>query len=255
MKNIHPQKQLGLAIACALAFGLLSTGAHAQAPALAPVGERPLVTTTANQVWMSGFGLCWHSAIGIPPVSTAECDPNYRVAVQSVEPVRPAVVVADPPAPRAAPAPAPVAARPAVIALVTPAPAVMPVVVKVTLDVDTLFDFDKSTLRPEGRSTLDDFVAKLVGLDLESIMAIGHADRLGSDQYNQALSEKRAEAVKTYLIGKGVQSNRVYTEGKGETQPVMASSACVGGQTAKVIACLQADRRVDVEVIATRTTR
>ncbi len=84
------------------------------------------------------------------------------------------------------------------------------------------------------------------------ITAVGHADRFGSDSYNQSLSERRAMAVKTYLMGKGIADNRIYAEGKGEKQPVTRADECKGGKTAKVIACLQPDRRVEIEVIGTR---
>jgi OOP family OmpA-OmpF porin len=130
-----------------------------------------------------------------------------------------------------------------------------PVVEKVTLDADALFDFDKAVLRPEGRSALDGFVDGLRGVDLQAITAIGHTDRLGSEGYNQTLSKRRAEAVKSYLVAKGIQSDRVRTEGMGETQPVTKAGECPAGESAQVIACLQPDRRVDVEMIGSRTTQ
>jgi OOP family OmpA-OmpF porin len=125
----------------------------------------------------------------------------------------------------------------------------------VTLDADALFDFDKAVLRPAGRAALDDFVGKIKGIDPEMIMAVGHTDRFGSAAYNQRLSEQRVEAVKTYLVGKGIETNRIRTEGKGETQPVTKAGACDGSESAKMIACLQPDRRVEVEVVGTRIAR
>ena len=126
---------------------------------------------------------------------------------------------------------------------------------KLTLDADTLFDFDKATLRPAGRDTLDTFVSKLRDISPETIMTIGHADRIGTDRYNQRLSERRVATVKAYMVSKGVEANRVYTEGKGETQPVTKAGDCLGPKSAKVIACLQPDRRVDIEVIGTKVAR
>jgi OOP family OmpA-OmpF porin len=106
-----------------------------------------------------------------------------------------------------------------------------------------LFDFDKSVIKPEGRSKLDDLAGKAKGVNLEVIIAIGHADSIGSDEYNQRLSVRRAESVKAYLVSKGIEANRVYTEGKGEKQPVASNKTAEG--RAK-------NRRTEIEVIGTR---
>jgi OOP family OmpA-OmpF porin len=118
-----------------------------------------------------------------------------------------------------------------------------PVAEKVTFAADVLFDFDKSVIKPEGRSKLDDISAKAKGVNLEVVIAIGHADSTGSDAYNQRLSVRRAESVKAYLVSKGIEANRVYTEGKGEKQPVADNKTRDG--RAK-------NRRVEIEVIGTR---
>jgi OOP family OmpA-OmpF porin len=136
-----------------------------------------------------------------------------------------------------------------------PAPMPKPTAEKVKLAADALFDYDKATLRPEGKSKLDELASKAMGVKLEVILAVGHTDRLGSDAYNQKLSEKRAAAVKEYLVGKGIEANRVYTEGKGEKQPVTGDT-CKGmgkesGRNKKLVECLQPDRRVEIEVIGT----
>jgi OOP family OmpA-OmpF porin len=230
MSNVFDKKQTGLALACALALAVLSGAAHAQNINT----DNELVTDTRTQVIKSGFGLCWHSGFGPPPASTPECDPNY-------------VAYVAPPAAKPAPVPpAPVAARP---------PTIVPAGEKLTLDADTLFDFDKATLRPAGRDTLDAFVGKLKDISPETIMTIGHADRFGSDAYNQSLSERRVATVKSYMVSKGVEAGRIYTEGKGEKQPVTKPGDCLGAKSAKVIACLQPDRRVDIEVIGTKIVR
>jgi len=127
-----------------------------------------------------------------------------------------------------------------------------PAIAKVTLDAGVLFEFDTTELRPEGRAALDDFVGSLEGATLGMIRAVGHADRLGSEAYNQILSEDRADAVKAYLVGKGFESHRVHSEGRGAAQPVTKDGECVGGRSSKVIACLQPDRRVGIEVAGTR---
>ncbi|WP_068634838.1 OmpA family protein, partial [Thauera butanivorans] len=181
-------------------------------------------------------GLCWRTGYWSPAAaSTAmagefpagcECDSDIVAKDKCVAPVA------------AAPAPAPVAPK--------------PTAEKVKLAADTLFDFDKATLKPEGRATLDDLAAQAQQLKLEVILAVGHTDRLGSDAYNQALSERRAAAVKTYLVSKGVEANRIYTEGKGESQPVTGNKCDNIRNRKALIECLQPDRRVDVEVIGSK---
>ena len=123
---------------------------------------------------------------------------------------------------------------------------------KVTLDADALFDFDKSVLRPAGRDTLDKFVKGIQGINPPTITAVGHTDRIGSMSYNQNLSEERAAAVKAYLVSLGIETKNIQTEGKGETHPITKAGECVGGKSAKLIACLQPDRRVEVEVSGSR---
>ena len=98
-------------------------------------------------------------------------------------------------------------------------------------------------MKAEGRAKLDDLVGKIKGISLEVIIAVGHTDSVGSDAYNQKLSVKRAESVKAYLVTKGIEKNRVYTEGKGEKQPVADNKTPEG--RAK-------NRRVEIEVVGTR---
>ncbi len=187
----------------------------------------------------SGFGLCWHTGFWTPAMAIAECDPD--LVKKEVPPPAPKV---EEPKPAPAPAPVPV-----------PAPTPKPAAAKVTLAADALFDFDKAVLRTEGKAKLDELAAKIKDIKLEVIIAVGHADRIGSDKYNQKLSERRAESVKAYLVSKGVEPNRVYTEGKGEKQPVTKADQCTGPKSKKVIDCLQPDRRVEIEVIGTRESK
>ena len=121
---------------------------------------------------------------------------------------------------------------------------------KITLAADALFDFNKATLRPEGKAKLDEAIGKLRGLMLQVVLLVGHTDRIGADAYNQTLSEKRAAAVKEYMVAKGVEANRIYTEGKGEKYPVTGDKCKGDKKTKALIDCLQPDRRVDVEIVA-----
>ncbi|MDP3618899.1 MAG: OmpA family protein [Ramlibacter sp.] len=182
-------------------------------------------------VWRNGTGeYCWRDAFWTPATAARGCDGALVVA---------------------APAPAPVAAPPAVVAPRPPAPAPAPAApavaaTKVTYAADAFFDFDKSVLKPEGKAKLDDLVGKIQGINLEVIIAVGHTDSVGTDAYNQSLSVRRAESVKAYLVSKGIEKNRVYTEGKGEKQPVADNKTSEG--RAK-------NRRVEIEVVGTRANR
>ena len=137
---------------------------------------------------------------------------------------------------------------------VTPAPMPAPVERRrVSFSAESLFAFDKSVIKPEGKAALDRFVNELRGTQFERIGVEGHADRLGSNAYNQRLSTQRAEAVKSYLISTGgVAANKISAAGKGETMPVTKPGDCRGNKrTAALVACLQPDRRVDVEMTGT----
>ncbi|NMM06125.1 outer membrane protein OmpA [Polaromonas sp.] len=179
-------------------------------------------------VWKNGTNeLCWRDANWTPATAAPGCD-------GAIVPV-----VAPAPAPVATPAPAPVAAAPA------PAPA-PPAATKVTYAADAFFDFNKSVIKPAGKAKLDDLVGKIKDINLEVIIAVGHTDSVGSDAYNQKLSVRRSEAVKAYLVSKGIEKNRVYTEGKGEKQPVADNKTSEG--RAK-------NRRVEIEVVGTRANK
>ena len=145
------------------------------------------------------------------------------------------------PAYQPAPEVAPAVAMPAPVIVAAPAPA--PVSEKVSFASEALFDFDQSALKPQGKAALDQLLGQLTGMDLEVIVTVGHTDAVGPDAYNQKLSQRRAEAVKAYLVAQGVETNRVYTEGKGETQPVADNTSAAG--RAK-------NRRVTVEVVGTK---
>ncbi|HEY4997554.1 MAG TPA: OmpA family protein [Usitatibacter sp.] len=123
-----------------------------------------------------------------------------------------------------------------------PAPAARPapssVRQSIVIQADALFDFDKSVVRPDGRKSIDEALAKLDGVDLEMVIATGHTDSIGTERYNQRLSERRAAAVKAYLVSKGMPASKITTIGKGETQPVATNKTKEGRQK---------NRRVDIE--------
>jgi OOP family OmpA-OmpF porin len=160
----------------------------------------------SGDVWKNASGDCWRDASWTPATAAPGCG-----------------AAAAPVAPKAA---APVAAAS-----------------KVTYAADAFFDFDKAVVKPAGKAKLDDLIAKVKGINLEVIIAVGHTDSVGSDAYNQKLSVRRAEAVKAYLVSKGIEKNRIYTEGKGEKQPVASNKTKEG--RAK-------NRRVEIEVVGTR---
>ncbi len=181
-----------------------------------------------NLIWKNGTNeLCWRDALWTPATAAPGCDGALEAPKAAAPAPAPAAAPVAP-APAPSPAPAPVAAQ------------------KVTYAADAFFDFDKSVLKPEGRAKLDDLVSKIQGINLEVIIAVGHTDSIGSDAYNQRLSVRRAEAVKAYLVSKGIERNRIYTEGKGKKQPI-ASNATAEGRAK--------NRRVEVEVVGTRASQ
>jgi len=122
-------------------------------------------------------------------------------------------------------------------------PRATPVANKVVFNADTFFDFDKATLKPEGQQLLDQVAAQARSLTLDTVIAVGHTDSTGPQAYNQRLSERRAASVKDYLVSQGIDANRIYTEGKGELEPV-ATNATPEGRAQ--------NRRVEIEIVGTR---
>jgi len=192
------------------------------------------LTDTSTQVVKNNYGECWHTGSWTPAMAIAECDPDL-------------IKKADAPAPKlaeATPEPVPVPAP-------TPEPQRL-APQKVSFSADALFAFDKAVLKPEGKVELDNFAQNLSGVSYESIHITGHTDRFGSNKYNQKLSEQRANAVRDYLVSKDIAADRMVVEGMGETQPTTNPGDCTGPKSKKVIACLQPDRRVEIEVTGSK---
>jgi len=213
--------------------------------------KKGYLVDSQNGVVRSGFGLCWHTGFWTPADAIEECDGAIA---------KPAAAPA--PAPSPSPAPAKkLAAEPepdevvyaeeeTVIAedepampVVAPAAAPAPTAEKVTFSADAFFDFDKSVLKPEGKTTLQNLVAQLKNTDIEVVVATGHTDWTGSDAYNMKLSMRRAKAVKAFLVSKGIPEARIFVEGKGERNPIADNHTKEG--RAK-------NRRVDIEVVGTK---
>ena len=217
IKNVA-KKSLVLALLAGIGFGA----------SMAQAQERVYVIDQRDVVAKSGFDLCWRTGYWTP--AAAAKDPAGCQCDKDLIPKE----VCEPPAPAA------------------PVAAPKPTGEKITVAADALFDFDKAVLRPEGKAKLDELVAKANAIKLEVILVVGHTDRIGSLKHNQGLSERRAAAVKTYLVSKGIEANRVYTEGKGPSQPVTGDKCKGNAPTKALIACLQPDRRADIEVIGTK---
>ena len=175
-------------------------------------------------VWKNGTNeLCWRDAYWTPATAAVACD--GALAPEQPKDQPPVAPVGTPPEPQ--PQPSPVAIE------------------KITYSAETLFDFDKSVLKPEGRRVLDELVEKVQGINLEVMVAIGHTDSIGSEAYTQRLSERRANAVRAYLTSKGIENDRIATEGQGELQPVASNKTKAGRAQ---------NRRVEIEVVGTRNT-
>jgi OmpA-OmpF porin, OOP family len=225
------------ALAIAAAFAAFAGVAAAQPSGKEPGAPGYVVGSDGRPV-LSGFGQCVRSGFWVPANAAEPCD---RVARADVPP--PPVAVAAPPP---TPAPAPV---------VVPPP--RPVIQKLTLSTDVLFDFNKAELKDSGKARLDQLAAEIKDADVDEIVARGHADRIASEEYNQKLSEQRAQAVKDYLAQKGAKAKTITANGKGESQPVTGEDCKkLGAERAankKLVDCLQPDRRVEIEVLGSRT--
>jgi OOP family OmpA-OmpF porin len=229
-----------------------SAGAGASSATGTPQAAPGYVRSSDGRVVLSGSGQCVRAGSWTPANAAEPCE---RVARAEMAPPP---VVAAAPAPTPAPAPepkveAPPAPAPIAVAPVEPP---RPVIQKLTLSTDVLFDFGKAELKDSGKQRLDQLAREIKDANVDEIIAVGHADRIASDDFNQKLSEARAQAVKDYLAQNGARSNVITAEGKGESQPVTGEDCKkLGAERAankKLVACLQPDRRVEIEVLGSR---
>ena len=230
MTNSHKFKIISsLLVALGSGLGASVATAHSGDPVVPGYWQ-----DTNKHVWKNNFGQCWRTGYWTPSMATAECDSDLYT-----KPAPPPVKVAEAPP-----------AQPLVPPNLGPD---KPAFTKINLQAETLFDFDKAVLRPDGKKTLDDeVVAKMKQYpEVEVVLVTGHADRIGSDKYNQNLSERRANAAKDYIVSQGINSSRIETSAKGESEPLVDCKDVKGAESRrnkKLVECLQPNRRVLVEV-------
>ena len=204
-----------------IAGTVISAGAFAQAKDAYVQDARGVIVRNNNFGDKNIGELCWRTGYWTPAQAIAECGGPAAVVVP---PPPPPLVVTPPPPP-------PPPLKPA---------CTEPPTLKQTFAADSFFDTAKAVVKPAGKAKLDDLVSKIKTMTLEVVISVGHTDSVGGDAYNQKLSVRRAEAVKAYLVSKGIEANRVYTEGKGKKQPVADNKTAEG--KAK-------NRRVEIEVV------
>jgi OmpA-OmpF porin, OOP family len=209
-------------------LALSAVALHAETPAENTSGY---VTAGSGPIVKGSTGICWHNGYWTPAMAIKACDPDL-VPKEEVKP--------PPPPP------------PAVVPPPPPPPPPKPVAKTLKLTATDLFDFNKAVVTPQAKELIDrEIVAKLSGFsEIKIILVSGHTDRLGSQQYNQKLSEKRADAVKAYLVSRGVAANKIEATGFGKTTPV--KFGCDDKLKRKqLIECLAPNRRVVIEVSGT----
>ena len=212
--------------------------------------------SSSGDVWKNSYGECWRNGSWTPATAAPGCDGAIviepkaaSVNSQNSAASSNAPQVEQAPAAKQAPSQADAPGlqpAPASASSSAPSPAAAPAAAvssKVTYAADAFFDFNKSVIKPEAKAKLDDLVDKIKAVNLEVIIAVGHTDAVGSDAYNQKLSMRRSNAVKAYLINNGVDKTRIYTEGKGEKQPVADNGTKEGRSK---------NRRVEIEVVGAR---
>ena len=229
-----------LTTAALLMLASLPTLAQSKDIVVDPKGEVPYAIDQRNVVVKSGSDLCWRTGYWTPGAAGEAKAGEVPVACECDKDV----VGANKCAPAAAPVAAPAAAAPVIAA----APAPKKCDFSMTLHTDHTFAYNKAVLGPIAKKNLDDMIStKLAACaEVKSVIITGHTDRLGSQSYNQKLSEKRAEAVQSYLIAKGIKADLIDTMGAGKTQPVQSCDDKLGRK--KLIECLAPNRRVTLDI-------
>ena len=209
----------------ALAASLLPSLALAQAPA--PQPGSAYWRDTGGKFVRDGSGQCVRTGFFTPALATPDCEPSLAAKA-------------------ATPAPAAASATPGAMPAGRAIPEVIPAPQKVTFKADSFFGFDQAMLNSAGQQALRALLANAKDITIEQILVEGHTDSIGGRDYNQRLSERRAQSVKTFLEQQGVSPNLIKTDGQGELQPV-ASNATPEGRAQ--------NRRVAVEVIGSRIAK
>lgn len=233
----RPSNRALLLAALAAQAAMVVPAMAAEPPSLDGTGNTGYLRDSSQRVVQSSAGDCWHTGSWTPADATIiGCDGVMAKAAAVPAPTPP---VEPPPPPP--PPPPPAVAKPEPPLVVPPAP--QPVSEKVTFDTDTFFDFDKAVLKQEGKNKLTELISRISGMTVEVIVAVGHTDSIGAESYNQKLSERRAQAVKDFLLTQNLPAERIYTQGKGEKQPEASNKTKEGRSK---------NRRVEVEVVGVR---
>jgi OOP family OmpA-OmpF porin len=192
-------------------------------------GSDGYLTDSSGKPVRSRSGECVHTYSWREGFRFADCEPAPAPVVEA-------------PAPKVVEAPAPVVEQ----APPAPAPAPVPQNVPFRISMDAFFEFDQATLRPEGKSELDELARRLAVTHYDKLTIVGHADRIGPAAYNKKLSERRASAIRDYLITQGIEGEKISSSGVGESQP---TTSCSGLRGKRLIACLQPDRNAQLTAV------
>lgn len=218
-----------------LTFSAANAANEASLPT-SPLNKAGYLTDSTGMVVRGGSGECWRAGLWTPALATlVGCDGVLAKATAITSPA-------------SAKEEEPVVSETAVespseqVTYATDTQ-IDTEVEKISFDTDTLFDFDKAALKREGRQQLDLLASRLMDKVVQVVVVSGHTDSIGSQAYNQQLSEKRAKAVAEYLNGKGISSEKIFTEGRGASQPIASNSSEAGRAL---------NRRVEIEVVAVR---
>ena len=229
---MKPQGKFNFVLLAAAVAATFATGAQAQRSNDGYVQDaRGVIVRNTNFGDPRIGNLCWRTGYWTPALANCECDEAIVGRDVCNPPPKPVPVAAVTPPPAPPPAVTPKPAPPALVGQ------------KMTFSADAFFDFDKSVLKPQARTKLDELVASLKDVNVDVIIAVGHTDSIGSNAYNQRLSVRRAESVKAYLVSKNIAANRIQASGKGETAPIADNTSSEGRAR---------NRRVEIEVIGTR---